>query len=141
MVVAILGVLRVDINGKVLAVLLCAEIIIVLIYDFGYLAKPAAGRHLGHPDAVRPLRRRASRGRSSTRADFLGFTGFESSVVFSEESKNPKRTIGLATYLSLGIIGGTYALYVMGDVRGDGPGPDRQGLDRPGRRHDFRPSR
>jgi amino acid transporter len=41
---------------------------------------------------------------------FLGFVGFEASVVFSEESKNPKRTIALATFLSLGIIGAVYAL-------------------------------
>jgi amino acid transporter len=41
---------------------------------------------------------------------FLGFTGFESSVVFSEESKNPKRTIAMATFISLIIIGATYAI-------------------------------
>ena len=40
----------------------------------------------------------------------LGFVGFESAVVFSEESKDPKRTVPLATYLSVAIIAGLYAL-------------------------------
>jgi amino acid transporter len=111
LIVAILGVLRVDVNGKILALLLCAEIVLVLIYDVADLAKPAAGKitfdtllpgnlfgsGIGAAGAVLVL-------------TFLGFTGFESAVVFSEESKNPRRTIALATYLAVGIIGGTYAL-------------------------------
>jgi amino acid transporter len=110
-IVAILGVLRVDVNGKVLALLLCSEIVIILIYDFSYLAKPAGGTiamdtllpnnlfgaGIGAAGAVLVL-------------TFLGFTGFESAVVFSEESKNPRRTIAMATYLAVAIIGGTYAL-------------------------------
>lgn len=111
LIVSILGLLRVDINGKVLALLLCAEIILILIYDFADLAKPAGGSisfaalnpnnlfgaGLGTTGAVLVL-------------TFLGFTGFESAVVFSEESKNPKRTIAMATYTAVGIIGATYAL-------------------------------
>ena len=42
-IVAILGLLRVDLNGKVLAVLLIAEIVILLIYDFFNLSNPAGG--------------------------------------------------------------------------------------------------
>jgi amino acid transporter len=40
----------------------------------------------------------------------LGFVGFEASVVFSEESKDPKRTVPMATYLSVAIIAVVYAL-------------------------------
>lgn len=111
LIVAILGVLRVDINGKVLALLLCSEIAIVLVYDFFYLTKPGPdgvvvdtllpdnlyGAGIGAAGAVLVL-------------TFLGFTGFESSVVFSEESKNPRRTIPMATYVAVLVIGGTYAL-------------------------------
>jgi amino acid transporter len=110
-IVAILGVLRVDINGKVLAVLLISEIVIVLIYDFYYLTKPAAdGITL---DTLQPSNLFGS-GFNAVGAilvlTFLGFTGFESSVVFSEESKNPRRTVAMATYLAVAIIGGVYAL-------------------------------
>ncbi|HEX6873171.1 MAG TPA: APC family permease [Micromonosporaceae bacterium] len=111
LLVAVLGVLRVDINGKVLAVLLCAEILIVLVYDFAYLTKPAeAGITF---DTLMPANL-TSAGLGAVGAvlvlTFLGFVGFESAVVFSEESKNPRRTISMATYLSIIIIGGAYAL-------------------------------
>jgi amino acid transporter len=112
-IVGILGVLRVDINGRVLAVLLCAEILIVLVYDFAYLTQPG-------PDGVsfttlNPTTLFGTEGGLAAVGavmvlSFLGFVGFEASVVFSEESKNPKRTIAMATFLSLVIIGGTYAL-------------------------------
>jgi amino acid transporter len=106
--VAILGVLRVDINGKVLALLLTCEIIIVLIYDFADLSKPSdAGLSFAtfSPSALFV----AGFGAVLVPA-FLGFTGFESAVVFSEESKNPKRTIAMATYAAVFIIGALYAL-------------------------------
>jgi amino acid transporter len=106
--VAILGVLRVDINGKVLALLLCAEIVIILIYDFADLAKPAGGSLTF--DTLLPSNLFVSGFGAVLVLTFLGFTGFESAVVFSEESKNPRRTIALATYLSVAIIGGIYAL-------------------------------
>lgn len=113
LVVGILGLLRVDINGKVLAVLLTAEIVIVLIYDFFYVSEPGpAGVTV---DSFSPGTLFGAEGGMPAVGAilvlaFLGFVGFEASVVFSEESKNPKRTIALATFLSLGIIGAVYAL-------------------------------
>ena len=112
-IVGILGLLRVDVNGKVLAVLLSAEVIIVLIYDFAYLTQPSeAGVSLA---TLSPGNLFSTEGGLAAVAAvmvlaFLGFTGFEASVVFSEESKNPKRTIAMATFLSLIIIGGLYAV-------------------------------
>ncbi len=112
-IVAVLGLLRVDINGKVLAVLLCAEILIVLVYDFAYITKPSeAGVSL---TTLMPDNFFGAEGGLPVIGGvlvlaFLGFVGFEASVVFSEESKNPKRTIALATFISLIIIGATYAI-------------------------------
>jgi amino acid transporter len=107
-VVGLLGVLRVDINGKVLAVLLCAEVLIVLIYDFANLAKPGpAGIAF---DTLMPGNLFVAGFGAVLVLTFLGFTGFESAVVFSEESKDPRRTIATATYLAVGIIGVIYAL-------------------------------
>ncbi|MGC4869861.1 APC family permease [Micromonospora sp. DT53] len=106
--VGLLGLLRVDLNGMVLAALLVAEIVVVLIFDLGQIGNPADGQvsfasfspdNLFVPGvgAVLVLA-------------VLGFVGFESAVVFSEESKDPKRTVPLATYLSVAIIAGLYAL-------------------------------
>ena len=110
-IVAILGVLRVDVNGVVLAFLLCAEIAIVLVYDYVFLTQPANDTVTF--DTLAPSNLFGT-GVLAVGAilviTFLGFTGFESSVVFSEESKNPRRTVALATYIALVIIGGAYAL-------------------------------
>lgn len=107
-VTAVLGVLRVDINGKVLALLLTAEIIIVLIYDFADLNKPA---DVGITfNTLEPKALFVAGFGAVLVPAFLGFTGFESAVVFSEESKNPKRTIALATYSAVFIIGALYAV-------------------------------
>ncbi|WP_410821314.1 APC family permease [Micromonospora sp. 050-3] len=106
--VGLLGLLRVDLNGMVLAALLVAEIVVVLVFDLGQLGNPANGEvsfasfspdNLFVPGvgAVLVLA-------------VLGFVGFESAVVFSEESKDPKRTVPIATYLSVAIIAGLYAL-------------------------------
>jgi len=107
-IVAILGLLRVDINSKVLALLLTLEIVIVLVYDFADLAKPAEGGITF--DTLQPNNLFVTGFGAVLVLALLGFTGFESSVVFSEESKNPRRTIALATYISVAIIGVVYAL-------------------------------
>jgi amino acid transporter len=119
--VAILGVLRVDINGKVLALLLCAEILIILIYDFADLGKPASGGLTF--DTLSPGNLFVGSAAGAVLVlTFLGFTGFESAVVFSEESKNPRRTIAMATYLSVAIIGVIYALSSWAMSVATGPG-------------------
>ncbi|MEV4362004.1 amino acid permease [Nonomuraea sp. NPDC004186] len=40
--VAVLGLMRVDVNGRLLAVLLTAEVAVILLFDFADLAHPAA---------------------------------------------------------------------------------------------------
>jgi amino acid transporter len=105
--VAVLGVLRVDINGLVLAVLLVAEIAVILIFDLGQLTHPAGGSvsfATLSPDNLLVPGVGAILVLATT-----GFTGFESAVVFSEESRDPKRTVPLATYWSVAIIAGLYA--------------------------------
>ncbi|GAA4099235.1 APC family permease [Nonomuraea soli] len=107
-VVAALGVLRVDVNGKLLAVLLTAEVAIILLFNLGDLINPSpAGLTLEtlspgllFTEGVAPLIVIAT----------LGFVGFEAAVVFSEESREPRRTVPLATYASVAIIAGLYAL-------------------------------
>lgn len=106
--VAILGLLRVDLNGAVLAVLLTGEIIVVLVLTVAGLSAPADGFPL---DSLSPsgLFGEAGVGALLVTA-LLGFVGFEASAVFSEESKNPRRTVPIATYTSLAVIGVVYAL-------------------------------
>ncbi|HWG99263.1 MAG TPA: APC family permease [Pilimelia sp.] len=106
--VAVLGVLRVDINGKVLAVLLGAEIALIVVFDVANLLHPADGQvsltTLSPQNLIAP-----GVGAILVLA-VLGFVGFENSVVFSEESREPRRTVPRATYLSIVIIAVVYAV-------------------------------
>ncbi|GII65089.1 amino acid permease [Sphaerisporangium krabiense] len=103
-----LGLTRVDLNGRVLAVLLIAEIAIVVVFDIANLTHPAASGYSA--EGLTP---------SSLFMPGLGaliavcvaaFSGFESSVVFSEESKDARRTVPVATYVALAVIAGLYAV-------------------------------
>jgi amino acid transporter len=107
-IVGILGVLRVDINGAVLAVLLITEIAIILIYSIAYLLSPA--NDTVSFDALSIGNLFQSGVGALLVLAVLGFVGFEASVVYSEESRNPRRTVQLATYVSIAIIALVYVL-------------------------------
>ncbi|MGC7101173.1 APC family permease [Amycolatopsis lurida] len=107
LVVAVLGLQHVDINGKVLAVLLLAEVAVIMVYSVSNLAHPAGGEVTF--DTLAPAELIGPGAGAILALAVLGFTGFESSVVFSEEVRNPRRTVAVATYVSLAAIGGLYA--------------------------------
>jgi amino acid transporter len=108
LLVAVLGVLRVDLNGRVLAVLLSAEVLVLLILAIAGLGNPASGYPL---TSLSPggLFGHAGVGALLVTA-LLGFVGFEASAVFSEEAKDPRRTVRIATYTSLAVIAAVYTL-------------------------------
>jgi amino acid transporter len=108
LLVAILGLLRVDLNSRVLAVLLSAEVAVLVVLTAGGLGDPASGVPL---TSLSPggLFGHAGVGALLVTA-VLGYVGFEASPVFSEEAKNPRRAIPLATYAALAGIGAVYAL-------------------------------
>lgn len=137
--VGLLGLLRVDINGLVLAALLVAEIVVILVFDLGQLGNPADGQVSFA--ALSPDNLFVPGVGAVLVLAILGFVGFESAVVFSEESKDPKRTVPLATYLSVAIIAGLYALVLdhdrrrrAGQDRRRGRGAERRADLQPGRR-------
>ncbi|ADG87491.1 amino acid permease [Thermobispora bispora] len=105
---AILGLMRVDVNGRVLAVLLVAEITIVVVYGIANLFAPApTGLNL---DVFNPANFFVPGVGALIALCGAAFSGFEASVVFSEESKDPKRTVPMATYVALGIMTALYTL-------------------------------
>jgi amino acid transporter len=108
LVVAILGVLRVDLNGRVLAVLLTAEVAVLLVLAIAGLGDPASGFPL---TSLSPggLFGHAGVGALLVTA-LLGYVGFEASAVFSEEARDPRRTVPIATYTALALIGAVYTL-------------------------------
>ncbi|MBP2329179.1 amino acid transporter [Kibdelosporangium banguiense] len=106
--VAVLGRQHVDLNGKILAILFCSEITILLIYSFAEVANPANGHITA--DTLAPGHLFGPGIGALLALAVLGFVGFESAVVFSEEAKDRTRTVPTATYASIAITGGLYAL-------------------------------
>jgi amino acid transporter len=107
-IVAVLGVLRVDLNSKVLAVLLTLEVALLLVYDTGNLANPAGGS-LSF-DTLAPGNLFVAGVGAALVLAVAAFTGFEGAVIFSEEAKDPRRTVPVATYATIAIVAVLYAV-------------------------------
>lgn len=99
-VVAFLGVRQVDVGAKVLAVLVAAEVAILLVLALTVLAD-------GGPEPVslaafNPQNVFFSSGVSALLViGFGAFLGFEGTAIYAEEARTPHRTIPIATYLSV----------------------------------------
>ena len=104
--VAVLGVRDVAVNGKVLATLLVAEIVLVVIFSFADLFTPTFSASSAPLDPSSLVG--AGAGALLVMA-VTGFVGFEQSVVFSEESRDPRRTVPRATYIAVALIAVLYA--------------------------------
>src|SRR6266508_5816553 len=98
LIVALLGLQQVDVNGKVLAVLLVTEVTVIVIFSLADLGNPAGGSVSF--DTLAPGNLFGSGTGALLAIAVLGFVGFESSVVFSEEARDRQRTVPIATYLS-----------------------------------------
>ena len=118
MLVTVLGTARVDLNGTVLAVLLVAEVALIVVYVGTFLAHPAHGYS---PVSWSPSELVHAGLGAACAIAVLGFTGFEASVVFAEESRNPRRTIPIATYVSLAVIAAVYGISAWAMAVATGP--------------------
>jgi amino acid transporter len=107
-ITAALGVLRVDVNGTVLAVLLCAEVLVIVVFSIADLFHPAGGTVSF--DSLAPGNLFGTGAGAILVLALLGFIGFESAVVFSEESRDPGRTVRTATYIA---VAATAVLYTV----------------------------
>ncbi|MEU8284124.1 APC family permease [Micromonospora sp. NPDC048905] len=120
-VVAVLGLLRIDLNGKVLAVMLVAECAIAVVFDAVMVGHPATGTVTF--DTLAPSHVFAAGIGAALVTAITGFVGFEGTVVFSEETKDPGRTVPRATYIAVAITGLLYGLSAW--AMSVATGPDR----------------
>jgi amino acid transporter len=107
--VAVLGVLRIDLNGKVLAVMLIAECAVALLFDAVMLTQPINDAGVSF-DTLAPSHIFAAGIGAALVTAITGFVGFEGTVVFSEETKDPRRTVARATYIAVAVTGLLYGL-------------------------------
>lgn len=105
-IVGILGALQVDLNARVLGVLLLAEVAVVVVFDIAGIIRPA-GALTSAPFTPSAL----SGGAFGAALCFVtaSFMGFESAAIYGEEAKDPKRTVARATYTAVLLIGVFYA--------------------------------
>ncbi|MBO3742518.1 APC family permease [Actinoplanes flavus] len=104
--VAVLGVRDVAVNGRVLATLLVAEILLTVVFAVAEITTD------GFAASSAPLDPSTLTGAGAGALLVMaitGFVGFEQSVVFSEESRDPRRTVSRATYIAIALIAVLYA--------------------------------
>jgi amino acid transporter len=107
-VIATLGVLRIDLNARVLAVLLILEIIIVALFDLAILGDPGPQGLSGA--GFDPGNATGSALGAALVFGVASFVGFESAAIYSEEVKDPQRTVARATFIAVGAVATFYAL-------------------------------
>ncbi|OFV78623.1 APC family permease [Rhodococcus erythropolis] len=109
--VTILSVVGVDLSLKVLGVLVALEIAALVVLDAAIIF--SGGGPSGNSLAAFDPSSLVGPGLGvAFLFAFACFTGFEATVVFSEEAKNPRRTIPRAVYGSIAFIGLFYATTV-----------------------------
>jgi amino acid transporter len=130
--VAVFGYRRVDLSAKVLTVLVILEYVVVLIIDAAIFFK-------GGDSGLSMTPFTPSAFMSGTPAIgilfcFAAFIGFEATTIYSEEAREPHKTVPRATYISVMIIGLFYMLTSWLMVVGSGVDklvPELQGLADP----------
>jgi amino acid transporter len=109
-VVALLGIVRVEVVGWLLAVLVLAEAVVIAGFSAANVLDPAGGRIAvdtllpgAVPDLPRPALGLLLVGAA------LAFVGFETTAAYSEEVRRPRRAIGRATSLAVLLLTLLYA--------------------------------
>ncbi|NLU70495.1 APC family permease [Streptomyces sp. HNM0574] len=116
--VGVLGYRRVDVSAKVLAVLLAVEFAVVLAFDLGQLGHAPQGL-----STVPLTLHSALDGQLGVALCFVfgSYMGFESAALYSDECRDPKRTVARATYTAVAVVGLFYAFSSWAMIVGAGP--------------------
>jgi amino acid transporter len=120
-IIAVLGYRQVDLSVKVLSILVSLEFLIVLILDAAILIQGGEG-------GTAPLNAVPFTWASFTSGsvaiallfNFASFIGFEATTIYSEEARDPKRTVPQATYVAVLTIGVFYTVTTYLMVEGQG---------------------
>ncbi|GAA1779354.1 APC family permease [Leucobacter iarius] len=120
-IVGVLGVSNIDVNAKVLSVVLIVEVLTIIVMNVAVIVRggtPSEGVSLFAgltPDVLfsAPL----------AISLLIGFSvglGFEATAIFRDEARDPERTIPRAIYITLGSAAVFYSFAVWGFVQGWG---------------------
>ena len=101
-IVAVLAYFEVTLSAKVLGLALAAEVLTLLVFDFAVLGRN--GFHGFSLDVFKPSVVFAGGFGLSLMLAFGSFVGFEATALYGEETRNPRRSVPRATYISLALI-------------------------------------
>lgn len=118
LVVGVLGVNSVDLSAKVLGVLVALEFLVVLVVSVMSLGTAPEGVSTA---ALEPQNFLAKGLGALLAFGIAAFMGFESGAIYSEETKDPRRTVARATYTAVGVIALFYAFSSWALSVGVGP--------------------
>jgi amino acid transporter len=104
-IVGALGFRQVDLSAKVLSVLVTGEYLVVLILDCAILHRAAGNISAA---SFSPSVVMSGSPWIGLLMCFTAFIGFEATTIYAEEARDPARTIPIATYISLLLIGAFY---------------------------------
>lgn len=119
LIASVLGHYRLDLSAKVLTLLLVCEVVVVAVYDACVVFQGGAhglGAQPFTPDAIFS----GAMGVGLLFC-FTMFGGFESTVIFRDEVRNPDRTIPRATYLVVAFVTLTYSFGLWVFIHAYGP--------------------
>lgn len=118
-----LSLLSVDVGAKVLGVMLVLEVLVLVIAAVAILANGGPeGWNLGASFSPTEVFAGGFAGTAGIALAFAfaSFIGFEATAIYGEEAKDPKRTVPIATYVSIGVISLLFALVSFAMVTGMG---------------------
>lgn len=104
--VLVAGIRGIELNARVLAVLLVLETGLLLIFDIATLVTEGPG--VFSLDSLSPSSVFSGSPGLAFLFVFLAFIGFEATAIFGEEAKDPKRTVPRATMFAIAFIAIVY---------------------------------
>ncbi len=118
LVIAVFGVLRVDISARLIAALLVVEIGVIVLFDVGAFTHPAGGSV--SLDPLRPSRLFVGGLGGVFALSIASFLGYESGPAYGEEARTD-RAVGRATLAALAVLGPFYAVCAWALSVAEGP--------------------
>ncbi|PYI69663.1 amino acid permease [Arthrobacter livingstonensis] len=118
-IVGWLGINKVDLSAKIIGVLVGLEFVAVIVFDvIAFTVSPEGVSGAG----LAPSNLFTAGVGAALAFSMAAFMGFESAAIYSEEAKDPARSIARATYIAVGIISLFYAFSGWAMTIGTGPG-------------------
>ncbi|MER5886119.1 APC family permease [Streptomyces sp. NPDC001941] len=118
--VQLLGLMHVEFGARLLGLLLILEVGSMVLTALAVFADGGGPDGIGLSASLSPAAIMDGAPGIAFAFAFAGFIGFEATAIYGEESRDPRRTVPLATYLSVGVITAVFAVVSLGVVSGVG---------------------